>query len=314
MADPATAAIIGAGLSAGSNIFGGLLGQSAADANRAAAEAHYWNNYNFANQQFQWQKELAMNGIRMKVNDAKASGIHPLYALGAVGPSFSPVSHVDGGTGAEPSQWPSAMRSMGQDLNRAALATATPHERQMSILETERAHLGNELLRAQIRNLNNQVGPPLPIPGSGTSSTGMAAHSGNKVTPTLGTYEAKPTEVNTSQPGNTPIAAGPGAPYVQFADVGTGLRPMPAPGMKVEDEFGAPLMAQWMADVYANPERYKPSLGQIEAKFGKGAVVEWDYHRMEWRKSTPFAHMPTENPYWTRLRRSQNPQSEWWRR
>ena len=38
------------------------------------------------------QKEFAQNGIRWKVEDAKAAGIHPLFALGAQGATFSPIS------------------------------------------------------------------------------------------------------------------------------------------------------------------------------------------------------------------------------
>ena len=38
---------------------------------------------NNANKQYEMQKEFAQNGIRWKVADAKAAGIHPLAALGA---------------------------------------------------------------------------------------------------------------------------------------------------------------------------------------------------------------------------------------
>lgn len=37
------------------------------------------------------QREFAQNSIRWKVNDAKMAGIHPTYALGAQGTSFSPM-------------------------------------------------------------------------------------------------------------------------------------------------------------------------------------------------------------------------------
>lgn len=40
------------------------------------------------------QREFAQKGIRWRVSDAKKAGIHPLYALGASTPSFSPV-HSD---------------------------------------------------------------------------------------------------------------------------------------------------------------------------------------------------------------------------
>lgn len=44
------------------------------------------------------QREFAQHGVRWRVADAKAAGVHPLYALGASTPSYSPVHQV--GTGA----------------------------------------------------------------------------------------------------------------------------------------------------------------------------------------------------------------------
>ena len=38
------------------------------------------------------QREFAQNGIRWKVADAEAAGIHPLYALGAQTSPASPLS------------------------------------------------------------------------------------------------------------------------------------------------------------------------------------------------------------------------------
>ena len=93
------AAAIGA--SAGAGIVGNLLG------NRAAKKA--------AAQQAALQKEFAQNGIRWKVADAKAAGLHPLSALGAQTISYQPVSV---------GQDFSAFGQMGQDVSRAMMATA----------------------------------------------------------------------------------------------------------------------------------------------------------------------------------------------
>lgn len=41
------------------------------------------------------QREFAQQGIRWKVADAKAAGLHPLYAIGASGASFSPTTYND---------------------------------------------------------------------------------------------------------------------------------------------------------------------------------------------------------------------------
>lgn len=61
-------------ISAGSSLLGGLFGDSDAKKNR------------------QMQMDLAKNQIKYRVEDAKQSGIHPLYALGASPQSFTPVS------------------------------------------------------------------------------------------------------------------------------------------------------------------------------------------------------------------------------
>ena len=103
------------------------------------------------------QKEFAKNGIQWKVADAKAAGIHPLYALGANTMSFSPVSAGDGGAG--------YISQMGQDVSRAMYATANADQRaasQQSALALENMGLQNDLLRVQISKLSNQVGPALP--------------------------------------------------------------------------------------------------------------------------------------------------------
>lgn len=103
------------------------------------------------------QKEFAQHGIRWRVEDAKAAGIHPLYALGAQTQSFSPI-HV--GTD---------FAGMGQDISRAIDATRTSGERadaRLAALTLERAELENDLLRSQILGskaaLLQQVGPAFP--------------------------------------------------------------------------------------------------------------------------------------------------------
>lgn len=45
------------------------------------------------------QREFAQKGIQWRVADAKAAGVHPLYAMGAQLPSFNPVSVMDNTAG-----------------------------------------------------------------------------------------------------------------------------------------------------------------------------------------------------------------------
>lgn len=102
------------------------------------------------------QREFAQNGIRWKVADAKAAGVHPLYALGAQTHMASP-SFVGSDVGRD-------VARMGQDISRAVSATQSEEERTLSRLTLERAGLENELLRSRIARENSaQVGPGVPI-------------------------------------------------------------------------------------------------------------------------------------------------------
>lgn len=126
-----------------------------------------------AEQNIQLQKQFAQEGIQWKVADAKAAGIHPLYALGAQTHSFAPVSVGD--------SLSSAWANAGQDIGRAINATSNGSQRLDAIgraaqgLALEKAGLENELLRSQIRR-NNSAGTPPPSPaGAQWAITGQGA-------------------------------------------------------------------------------------------------------------------------------------------
>ncbi len=89
-------------------IVGGIMG------NNSAADT--------AQKNYEAQKEFAQNGIRWKVADAKAAGIHPLAALGVNNASFSP-SFTAGDY-----SW---LGDAGQNLGRAIESKATRAEREL---------------------------------------------------------------------------------------------------------------------------------------------------------------------------------------
>lgn len=115
------------------------------------------------------QREFAQSGIRWKVADAKAAGIHPLYAIGGSGATFTPNSIA---MQSDP-HLANLAKSAGQNLGRAVSATQTKNERvqaklydqRMMDLNLERAALSNDLLRSQIQK--NQLGPPMPSGSDG---------------------------------------------------------------------------------------------------------------------------------------------------
>lgn len=119
-------------------------------------------NYDSAQDQIEWQKQLAKHGIAMRVKDAQASGIHPLYALGAQVSSFSPVQAGD---------LSSSLGSAGQDIGRAIDAGMSAPEKvdayttQLRSLQLEKGRLENDMLRSQLVRMN--LSPVAPAPTTG---------------------------------------------------------------------------------------------------------------------------------------------------
>lgn len=137
-------------IAAGATLAGGYMASQSADSNAAKNIA--------------MQKEFAQNGIRWKVADAKAAGVHPLYAMGAQTSSFAPVSF---GAGMGP-----ALASMGQDVSRSMNATSTASERATNYstaaakLQLENMSLQNMLLASRVKTMNQAGGnPPMPEAG-----------------------------------------------------------------------------------------------------------------------------------------------------
>lgn len=138
------AAIAAGAIGAGANLLGGFLGSQRAEEARA--------------QNAMMQTVFAKNGIRWRVADAEAAGIHPLYALGASTSNFAPSSVGDPlGAG---------IAAAGQDVSRAIMAGQSAEERSSTFAQTmmanqlERGSLQNDLLRLQIRKLDQSLNPP----------------------------------------------------------------------------------------------------------------------------------------------------------
>lgn len=83
------------------------------------------------------QREFAQQGIRWRVEDAKAAGLHPLYALGAQTMGYAP-SYV----GEDPMG--RAVAEAGQSIGNAVARTLSP-------LEAKSAQLDLEWKKAQIK-------------------------------------------------------------------------------------------------------------------------------------------------------------------
>lgn len=156
--------MLGALIGAGSSLLGGLLGKSSADKQNA-------QQMKLARENIALQKQFARKSIQWKTQDAKKAGIHPLYALGAQGYQFSPVS-----VGSVGDPLGSAIADAGQNIGRAVESGMSSDQRmagRLGALQVQRAELENTKLASEIA-LMQQAGQPPPhhtpgtvIPGQG---------------------------------------------------------------------------------------------------------------------------------------------------
>lgn len=124
------------------------IGSSLLGAKESDKSAQSINDQNIA-----MQREFAQNGIRWKVQDAIAAGLHPLAALGAQTSSFSPVA-VQGAD----------YQQLGQNMSRAISTTMTKEQKDMSkvSLAIEKEKLKNYELQnlGLLKQLNEQKSVP----------------------------------------------------------------------------------------------------------------------------------------------------------
>lgn len=147
--------MLGALISAGASLAGGLLSARSQSRANAANEA--------------LQRDAAQNQVQWRVNDAQKAGVSPLVALGMSPVQMSP-SHVgDTGLGA-------GLAQMGQDVGRAVSASASGQQKfdaSVRALTLEKMGLENQVLASQVRQMNAPAtGPAVPgdatlIPGQG---------------------------------------------------------------------------------------------------------------------------------------------------
>lgn len=161
--------MLGELLGAGASLLGGIFGQSSASkANKANLKA---------------QKEFAQNGIRWKVADAQAAGLHPLAALGAQTTSFSPSFVGDNSFG-------TGVAAAGQDIGRAIDATRSQGQKVDAYVKTaqdlsiQRMGLENQLLASQIAKVRQ---PSVQAPMPDVNQRWMVEGQGNTQLPAVPT-------------------------------------------------------------------------------------------------------------------------------
>lgn len=185
--------VAGAMIGAGASLLGGALGgRSARRQQRREAAA---------------QKEFAQHGIQWRVEDAKAAGVHPLFALGANTPTYSPTSIVGGGVG-------EGLAQAGQAIGNAVARSETPQQNAV-------AELNLRMLRANVMRseqeawgafLDNEARSLRPLtnaqPGGGVDPRFIYGEGGSAGG--VGQVQVKPSEVISSSPGDPSMEAGMG--------------------------------------------------------------------------------------------------------
>lgn len=212
------AALVGAG----GSIVGGLLG----NASRSSPTDHFADNAAL-------QKEFAQNGIRWKVADAKAAGLHPLAALGAQTASFTPGYVGDTGSANDYS----FLADAGQQIGRAIDAKATAEERARNRVYQEKANeltlenmqlqndsikmdMVRQLARDAERAVNTQQQVPA-MPSFRTRADGATIMPGQGDATTSSLFKVKPPELVASHP-ETPYAEAGSHPEVKWARTALG--------------------------------------------------------------------------------------------
>lgn len=199
-------------------------------ANRANAAQNASNNA--------LQREFAQMGIQWKVADAKAAGLHPLYALGAsthsFAPSSTPVQAQADLSGAN--LIASLSDRLGQNVSRALHATSNQAQRQerMMDLQLQNQELQNAYLSSQIANLNQPgSGPALP------SNSGLAGGlTGQGDASKSGYVNENALQRTHSQPGNPPQEVGAVSDYAYVrTEQGYAIVPSTDVKNKIEDQM-----------------------------------------------------------------------------
>lgn len=218
------------------------------------------------------QERHAKMGIQWKMQDARAAGISPLYALGASGSSYSPVSQPQHESGDDGGTVVGDLSRLGQSIAGAAGNTQTASEKQYTQLQVANAKLDlegkaidNQIRASQLRQM--QTGPAFPgdqhlVPGQGNS----------------GIIKTNPMERSTTMKGRPD--AEPGAlPSVGWAVNSDGsLTPVPSKDVKerIEDQF-IPEMA------WAIRNQLMPNITGGSPPPG----YEWDYAKQAYGKGRP---------------------------
>lgn len=269
-------ALLGTGLVVGGDLMAMKEQEDAQKRQLAQDERINARNLELSREQMAKQEEFAKMGIRWKVDDARAAGLHPLAALGATGASYSPAMPMMVDSGVRASSPKAEFYSkMGQNLSRAALSVSTKEERLASALRLENMRLQNALLGAQINQINSPSNPPLPTGGTDAFDDAGAGPSAMVVDPARRVRSA---------PGR-PAQEDGWRPDVSYSRTDTGLQPVIPQGISESMESEGILgTVPWMIRNRLAPNFGKGAKGPSRSMLPKGYDYwRWDRFAQEWQ-------------------------------
>lgn len=289
-------------ISGGASIVGGLLGKSSADKATEASLTNAANNNAL-------QKEFAKQGIRWRVNDAKKAGIHPLYAMGASIPGFTPSSVSLGGD----NSLGRSIASAGQDVGRSVAATQTKTEREGSIaykLSLERASLENDLLRSEIARNTAQMGPPLPSGAGGNPHLpGQGLPPGVEVSPVQ--YGASTSYAQPHQEAGAAADTG----FVRTSGGGLAIVPSLDAKERIEDQLGPEVawaIRNQMVPFFSPSTMRSSSRTPSTKQYPLPAGMRWRWSTLHQEYRPHPIYKPTKSRYGSPYHRRKRPAKPGW--
>lgn len=183
-----------------------------------------WNEEN-QKREHGFQREMAQHGIRWRVEDAMAAGLHPLFALGAQLPGGSPAPISIGGVGeasAPNAHLPKSLTAAEHAATAQALKTQEALENKY---DAEAMLARSQAMRLQQQGQGQPDSPTLLGPRSGVEGQAIPSRlqyaQGN-----VDAIEMVAPKVLSSRPGDVSATPGkqPGWQEVEMFDRGNGER------------------------------------------------------------------------------------------
>lgn len=259
-----------------------------------------------SNQEYARQKEFAQMGIQWKVADAKAAGLHPLYALGAMPSNYSPSmmqspSEPSSGIG-------ESLHDAGQSISRAMMATRSNEQKQAEqmALEAHAANMAESDMRRQVleserdrnyqemnRGIWDSIPSVNPVYPDGQSPIVMPDYSPAGTVPQGLVKPSAATSISTAR-GDTSVAAGSTPMWREYTL--SGNRKIVLPGGMAGDA------AEVLESVGDSIPLMLAVAAENERRYGSSSAVPWFGSTAGWKRKI-MSVFSNENARWKDLKR-----------